>query len=75
MVEKFIFYKGAKKMNGKRFIEKEEQGFMKGAKIIVDTETSVQYLFVNWGGAGGMSILIDRDGKPLLDKAYDKRNE
>ena len=58
-------------MAGSRFIEKEEQGWMKGAKIIVDTETGVQYLFVNWWNAGGLTLLVDRDGKPILDRNYE----
>jgi hypothetical protein len=60
-------------MSNKRFIEREEQGWMKGAKIITDTETGVQYLFVNWGSAGGLTLLVDRDGKPLLNKEYVNR--
>ena len=59
-------------MTDNRFVEKEEQGILKGAKIIVDTETSAQYLFVNWGSAGGLTLLVDKDGNPLLDKNYAK---
>ena len=37
-----------------------------GCKIIVDRETGVNYLF-SWNGyAGGMTVLIDKDGKPIV---------
>jgi len=39
-----------------RFIFHEENGFAKGTKIITDTETGVQYLFANWGNAGGLAV-------------------
>lgn len=55
-------------MNEKRFIseETEKKGLTKEARIIVDTQTGVQYLFVVDGYAGGLTLLVDRDGKPLL---------
>ena len=34
--------------------------------IITDTETGVQYLYVKIGYAGGMTVLVDADGKPLV---------
>ncbi len=33
--------------------------------ILVDTTTGVQYLYVQAGNAGGLSPLLDRDGRPL----------
>ena len=59
-------------MSDRRFIYEEEEGFQKGTKVIVDSETGVQYLFANWGAAGGMTLLVDKDGKPLIDKNYEK---
>jgi len=41
---------------------------MEGAKIITDSETGVQYLFAFEGYAGGLTLLVDKDGKPLLNK-------
>lgn len=35
-------------------------------KILVDTETKVQYLYITNGHAGGMSVLVDAEGKPIL---------
>ena len=57
----------------KRFEFEEETGFQKGTKVIVDKETGVQYLFANWGSAGGLTLLVDKDGKPLL--AQDSENK
>ena len=52
------------------FIEKD--GFVEGTRIIVDTETGVQYLMAHWTNIGGITVLVDRDGKPLLDPRYAK---
>ena len=41
-----------------------------GCKIIVDKETGVQYLF-SWSGyAGGITPLLDKDGKPVINSNY-----
>ncbi len=39
--------------------------------IIVDTETGIEYLWERRGDAGGLTILIDRDGKPLVAEGYE----
>ncbi len=36
--------------------------------ILVDKESGVQYLFMQSGTAGGLTPLLDADGKPLLYK-------
>ena len=56
-----------------RFEFTEQKGFVKGTSIIVDKETGVQYLFAYWSNAGGMTVLVDKDGKPLLDPRYAKQ--
>jgi len=38
--------------------------------IYVDTETGVQYLWVRSGYAGGLTVLLDHDGKPLIAEGY-----
>ncbi len=35
-------------------------------KILVDKETGVNYLFLNYGYSGGLTPLLDRDGKPIV---------
>ena len=39
---------------------------MSGCEIWVDTYTGVQYFFHASGYAGGMAVLVDAEGKPLL---------
>lgn len=53
-------------MKEKRFEVIYKQGIACNMKIIVDTETGVQYLTMTEGYAGGLTVLLDRDGKPLL---------
>lgn len=37
-----------------------------GNRILVDTQTGVMYLYHREINAGGLTVLVDRDGKPLL---------
>ncbi|HBK85215.1 MAG TPA: xylan 1,4-beta-xylosidase [Firmicutes bacterium] len=39
---------------------------LSGHKIILDTETGVNYLFTWDGYAGGLTTLLDRDGTPVV---------
>ena len=39
---------------------------MGGEQIIVDKVTGVNYRFVTSGYAGGLTVLLDRDGKPVI---------
>ena len=34
--------------------------------IYVDRQTGVNYLFTQSGYAGGLCVLVDRDGKPIV---------
>lgn len=34
--------------------------------IYVDRKTGVNYLFTQCGNAGGMCVLVDREGKPIV---------
>lgn len=49
----------------KRFIISYTQG-MGSIEIWVDTETGVNYLFRGSGYAGGLTVLLDADGKPIV---------
>ncbi len=49
----------------KRFVKTYSQG-MGSSEIWVDTETGVNYLFHASGYAGGLTPLLDRDGKPVI---------
>ena len=50
-----------------RFIKvAEEGGFFGSNEVWVDTQTGVQYLYHCSGNSGGMTLLVDAEGKPLL---------
>ena len=51
---------------GQRFEKIYTQGVMTTTEIWVDKETGVNYLFHACGTAGGMTPLLDRDGKPIV---------
>ena len=57
---------------GDRFIITEKQGGpLKDSgilKVIVDRETGVNYLFIQSGYAGGLTPLLDAEGKPIITK-------
>lgn len=50
----------------KRFEVVYKQGVMDAVEIWVDRETGVNYLFHKSGYAGGMTPLLDKDGKPMI---------
>lgn len=50
----------------KRFDVIHKEGTVSGFKIIVDKETGVNYLFGWDGHAGGITPLLDKDGKPVV---------
>ncbi len=49
-----------------RFEKVYSQGTMNVMEIWVDKETGVNYVFHASGYAGGMTTLLDRDGKPII---------
>ena len=49
----------------KRF-EKTYSQSMGSVEIWVDKETGVNYLFRASGYAGGLTVLLDKDGKPVV---------
>ena len=50
----------------KRFEKIYSQGTLARFEIWVDTETGVNYLVRCDGHAGGMTVLLDQDGKPVI---------
>lgn len=50
----------------KRFEKVYSNGGLNSTEIWADNETGVQYLFHAAGYAGGMCVLVDAEGKPLL---------
>ena len=49
-----------------RFEKVYSQGTVNVMEIWVDKETGVNYVFYKSGYAGGMTPLLDRDGKPVV---------
>ncbi|MBB6716081.1 DUF6440 family protein [Clostridium gasigenes] len=43
-----------------------EEGNISCCKIIADTVTGINYLFANEGYAGGLTVLLDKDGKTVI---------
>ena len=56
----------AKKGN-ERFVKVlDESGIITCSEVWVDTQTGVQYLYHASGNSGGLTVLVDVEGKPLL---------
>ena len=55
-------------MGNKRFKTKDTQGVFSSGKIIVDTETGVNYLFWAEGYAGGLTPLLNKDGTVVVSR-------
>ena len=58
-----------------RFEKVYSQGHLAAMEIWVDKKTGVNYLFHQSGYAGGLTPLLDREGKPVvtpLSNFYDE---
>ena len=55
----------------KRF-EKIYSQSMGSVEIWVDKETGVNYMFCSSGYAGGLTVLLDKDGKPVVTEISGK---
>lgn len=55
-------------MADKRFIESYSQGVANVQKILVDTQTGVNYLLASSAATDGcgMCVLVDKDGNPII---------
>ena len=53
-------------MAEKRFVKIYSDGVLGANEIWVDQKTGVNYLFHASGYAGGLTPLLDRDGKPIV---------
>lgn len=56
----------------KRFEKVYSQGALDITQILVDKETGVNYLFCQSGNAGGLTPLLDREGKPVITPTVNK---
>ena len=50
----------------KRFVKIYSDGVMNVSEIWVDTQTGVNYFYHAAGSSGGLTPLLDRDGRPVI---------
>lgn len=64
-------------MDEKRFVKVYSQGgFVNNTmEIWVDRVTGVNYLFTQSGYAGGLTVLLNADGKPVITPPSQLREE
>ena len=57
-----------KKIKTDRFVctEASSLGFATSAMVLVDRKTGVNYLFTASGSAGGLTVLLDAQGNPVV---------
>lgn len=55
-------------MAKERFVEVYNQGIVNVIKVVVDTETGVNYVLGSHNKANGtgMTVLVDAEGKPVV---------
>ncbi len=58
-----------------RFVRVYTQGQINMNEIWVDKETGVNYLFHACGYSGGLTPLLDREGKPIVTPVASLREE
>ena len=57
----------AKPVKNDRFIVTEKSGtFSIGTFVLVDKKTGVNYLYANGGYSGGLTVLVDAEGQPIV---------
>ena len=56
----------AKKETGRFVKVLEGSGIITSSEVWVDTQTGVQYLYHASGNSGGLTVLVDAEGRPLL---------
>ena len=65
----------SRKKEEKRFVRIHSDGAFSGNEIWVDRKTGVNYLFHASGYAGGLTPLLDREGKPVITVTLDDGNQ
>lgn len=71
-----LLYKTLKNLNlggeimkgAKRFEVVSSEGAIESYRVIVDKETGVNYLYISNGTSGGLTVLLDSGGKPIITK-------
>lgn len=57
--------------DNKIFQKVYSEGAVNITEIWLDTRTGVHYLFHASGNAGGLTPLLDPEGKPIVQKGYE----
>ena len=57
-----------------RFVCVDRHGTPRDVEIWVDTQTGVNYVFIRESLAGGLSPLLDANGKPIVSEEYIRKN-
>lgn len=55
-------------MGVKRFEVESSEGMIEKYSVIVDKRTGVNYLYISNGTSGGLTVLLDSEGKPIITK-------
>lgn len=48
------------------------QGKLEIFKIIRDNDTGVLYMLNHTGAGGGLTVMVDQEGNPLVDEGFKK---
>lgn len=51
-----------------RFVKTYSQGTVNVIEIWIDKETGVNYIYRQSGYSGGLTVLLDSNGKPVISK-------
>jgi len=62
---------GKKKEKRFEVVHSESPKALSGAMVLRDKQTGVHYLYVASGYGGGLTALLDSDGKPIINKNED----
>lgn len=57
--------------NNDRFIRSYFQGITNVVEIWVDKVTGVNYIYRKAGNSGGLTVMVDKDGKPVITPVED----
>lgn len=53
-----------------RFVRTYSQGFTNVSEIWVDKDTGVNYIYHAAGYSGGLTVLLDKEGKPVITPTF-----
>lgn len=60
------------KKNQRFTVVYSQSGMTQGVQILVDRKTGVHYLFCKNGYGGGLTPLLDREGRPVITTVFDE---